>query len=113
MSLTSAAEALRLPSAQLTEDETKIVDKLVALFNDEVTEGKMKLSGMPFETNNNNPNAMTKFLFLAEEAGYAVQCQADIQPNRFNPKGPPTINGYRVIFSPTKESIAASLRTLQ
>jgi hypothetical protein len=107
----TAADAMRLPRAQLTEDEHAIVEKLVSLFNAAIPE-RMKYHGFEFETNNTNPDAQLRFNLLVEEQGWQVQCQPLLEMPRFQGASP-VHTGYKLVFIPTKAAIDAARSLLQ
>ena len=106
-----ASDALRLPCAQLTENDREIVDKLLR----EIEEGirtRMRRNGFDFQTNNTNPAAMFEVVCVLQDHGFAVNCQLLAQPPRLQ-GGQPTHVGYALSVVPTKEAIEASKRDLQ
>lgn len=106
-----AAAALRLPCAQLTEDESKIVDKILAEIDDGIRKA-MRRNGFEFQTNCTSPAAMSTVVTVLQDHGYVVQCQPIVQPPRFQ-GGRPTLNGYALSCAPSREAIEESRRALQ
>ena len=106
-----ASEALRLPSAQLTEDEKKIVDKVLADIDAEIHK-HFKRNGFEYSTNCNNPAVVFEIAQLLQDAGYMVQCQPRLSQNRFNPQGPPNIDGFVLLCAPSREAVLATRESL-
>lgn len=105
--LIPAGESLRYPCAQLTEEEQKIADKIIAEINGALYTN-MRLNGFQFTTNNNNPAAMVDVLYQLQKGGYMVNCKVIAVANRFDPRGTVEINGYELTVTPTMDSITES-----
>lgn len=107
----TASEALRLPSAQLTEDDKGIVAKLLREIETGI-QTSMKRNGFEFQTNNTNPAAMFEVVVILQEHGFTVQCQPLLNQPAIH-GGRPTHVGYALQCAPSQASIEASRRTLQ
>lgn len=107
----TAAEALRLSGAQLTEDERAIVHKLLTILDEEIPK-RMKRNGFEFETNNTNAAAMFEVVTILQDHGWIVQCAPKIQQSRFSNNNPMHV-GYTLSCSPSKNAIETAKRALQ
>jgi hypothetical protein len=104
----SAVEALQLPSAQLTDEQVKLADKILETIKDAIRNKKMmRNNGFEFTTNNNDPGAMFAAANAIIEAGFNVGCESIFGRNRFKPEQAEH-TGYKLTCSPTKESVAAA-----
>ena len=106
-----AADAARLPSAQLTEDDLKIVNKL----DEELDTGirkSMRRNGFDFQTNNTNSAAMFEVVQRLQDAGYVVQCQPILKQPRIQ-GGMVTHEGYSLSVAPGRDALEAAKSLLQ
>lgn len=111
MTIISAAEALRLPSAQLTDDDVRVVNKILTEIDAGIRRS-MHRNGFEFQTNCTNAAAMFEVATVLQDRGYVVNCQPIVRPPRIQ-GGPPTHEGYTITCAPSREAIAESRRDLQ
>ena len=108
--ITPAAEALRLPTAQLSQEENDLVDKICKEINDGINKG-MKRNGFEFTTSCANGAVVFEVVSELQSADYMVQIQMQVEQPRFQ-GAQPTVRGYTLTCMPTKEAVTASKRML-
>ena len=112
VNLIPCAEALRLESAKLTDEEEKIVEKILDEINDQIRNKRlMKRNGFQFVTNNTNPAAQFEVNIRLREGGYEVNCQPTQEQSRFR-QGQMTHTGYMLMCIPSKEACEESSKVL-
>jgi hypothetical protein len=106
-----AKDALRLPDAQLTDDDRAIVDKLLRELDDGIRR-HMKQNGFEFTTNNTNAAAMFVVMTILQDHGFVVQCTPIVNQSRIA-GGQGTHVGYQLHCVPSAESIKEARETLK
>lgn len=103
----SAAEALRLPSAQLTSEERATADALEADIEAHVRL-KMERRGCEFTTNETRSNVIAELNQRLKAAGFQPQWQAIIEPPRIG-LGTPTHVGFKLALAPSDDAYRAAV----
>jgi hypothetical protein len=108
MSLIHCIEALKLESAQVSDEQIKIANKIIDAVDDQIrNKGAMKSNGFEFSTNNTDPVAMFEANQEILARGYDINCQPLFEASRFGKQGQMLHVGYKLQIVPNKESIAA------
>lgn len=101
----SATEVFRLPSTRLSAEEQATADKIALNIEAAIRDGKMRRHGFEMTTDCTEPAAMFEVTVILRKAGFEVNCQILLEPNRFNPNGPPTHVGYKLNILPSLASL--------
>jgi hypothetical protein len=109
----SAADALRLGSAQLTEEDNKIVQKLLGEIDNAIRNKKvMRRNGFDYTTNSTNPAAMFEVVSILQDHGYVVNCQPILRQGQVH-GSKPFHDGYALNVAPSREAVIAARGILQ
>lgn len=100
----SAAEALRLPSAQLTSEESTASDALETAIEAHVRL-KMERRGCEYTTEEKRPNVIAEVNQRLKRAGYQPQWQALVQQGKFSNNR--VHMGFSLSLAPTDEAYQA------
>lgn len=106
-----ASEALRLPSAQLTEDENKMVTAIL----DEIDTGvrtNVRRNGFEFKTNCTSAPAIFEVTQVLQDGGWIVNCQPILKHPRIQ-GGMTTHEGFTLVCAPSREAVLAARQALQ
>ena len=101
----SAAEALRLPSAQLTPEESTAADTLEDEIETHVRQ-HMERRGIEFSTKEKRGNVIAEVNQRLKGAGYLPQWQAIIEQGKFSTNRVHT--GFGLSLAPTDEAYRAA-----
>ena len=107
----TGTEALRLPSAQLTHEETAVVDKIIRLMDCEVREG-MKRGGVQLKVSETRPHLITEVALQLKRAGWNSQWEPNVKQSSVH-GGKPQLVGYIVTMVPTDESFDEASKIIQ
>lgn len=97
-----AADALALPTAQLTEEEKEAVDKL-EVHIDAAIRSAMQYHGIELQINEVRREVITEMQLRLRAAGYSSQWEPRVERSKLNPnKG--TLVGFELSLCPTDEA---------
>lgn len=102
----SAAEALRLPSAQLTPEESASADALEMSIESYVRL-KMERRGCEYTTPETRPNIIAEVNQRLKTAGYQPQWQALVEQSVVKGAAPRHV-GFKLALAPTDEAYRAA-----
>ena len=97
----TGAEALRLPSAQLNDEEASAVDKLMALIDEHIQKG-MKRYGVELTTKMTHRTVLTEVIRRLHTFGWITELEPQVEQSRFARE--PTLVGFKLTLTPTKEA---------
>lgn len=100
MPLISAAEALRLPCAQLSPAEAAAADLLEANIDAHIR-AHMRRGGVTFDTSEINGPVLAEVTGRARGAGWEVQVLALQEPSPLDPRQQ-TLIGYKLVLVPRR-----------
>lgn len=105
-----AAEALRLPIAQLSPEELEAADKLEAEIDAAVREN-MTRSGVNFQSAEKRAGVITEINLRMKAAGWepSIQIMSDVHPLN---KAIQVVVGFRMALPPSEESFRAAARSV-
>jgi hypothetical protein len=103
-----AAEALALPSAQLTDEEKAAADKLEALIEEHVRMG-MRRNGVNLQTPMTHPGIITEVNQRLRTAGWVGEWQPLLETNSLNRAMQKHV-GFKLSLYPTDESYRTAAR---
>lgn len=98
----SAVEALRLPSAMLTDEERTAADRIEAELEIHVRK-YMEFRGVDFKTTETRNNVIAELNQRLKAAGWSTQWQRMSRPNRLS-GGAQECVGHMLFIAPTDES---------
>ncbi len=98
----SASEALRLPSAQLSPDESAAADALDAELDAHLRE-HMRRGGATFDTKEVRGPVIAEVTWRLRRAKYEVQVMAAQAASPLNPQQLRVV-GYRLVLTPSDEA---------
>ena len=101
----SAAEALLLPTAQLSEEEEAGAKKLMREIEAHVR-ASMEYRGVDFETSETRPNVLARCNQLLKRAGYVTEWRPRVKQSRL---GQPTVDGFSLTLPPSDAAYAEAL----
>jgi len=104
----SATDALALPTAQLTAEETEAANKLEAEIEVHVL-AKMERKGIDFESKETRPNVIAEINQRLKAAGFDPQIQFVVDQHPLN-KAIQRCIGFRLSMWPSDESYRAAAR---
>jgi len=106
----TAIEALKLPTAQLTDEERIAADKLEADLEVHVR-NNMKLNGVEYRTEEKNPVVIAEVNQRLKRAGWQPQWQMLAEPHKLN-KAINSVIGFGLFLAPNDAAFAEVFRAL-
>lgn len=97
----TAAEALQLPTAQMTAEESEAVDKLMALIEKSIRES-MQHYGIDLTVGTPHRTVVNEVNHRLVLAGWTTEWQPITEKSRF--ANAETIKGFRLSLAPSKDS---------
>ena len=105
-----ASEALKLPSAQLTDEEKAAVERMESEIDEGVRTG-MEHRGIDLNFTETNGNVIAEVNQRVKKAGFNAQWIKLVQKHKFNAALTETV-GYSLSLSPTDEAYQTEARLL-
>jgi hypothetical protein len=105
-----AVEALRLQTAQLSDEEKAAADRIESEIEEAVRKG-MTRSGLNFQSKENRPVVIAEINQRMKAAGYEPGAQLVVDVHPLN-KAQQIVVGFRMGLAPTDESYRAYERAL-
>jgi len=106
----SAAEALRLASAQLTDEEKQAADGLEILIEEYVRKG-MKRNGVDLETKMTNRSVIAEVNHRLRAAGWSTQWEPIVERHKLN-AAVQSVTGWRLSLFPTDAAYDDAARSI-
>lgn len=102
-----AVEALRLPIAQLTQDERDSADSLAGAIEGHIRL-KMSYAGCQYDARETRANVVTQVALRLRQEGWQVRLQPLFEQSRLGMQGQ-QLAGFQFVLVPTDEAYQSSL----